>query len=72
MKKNQNYVKSHFVINDQAFKHIFIYLAGLTQMLGGVMRMLGYDETRLAGMGVNMVIIVMIMMIIVMMIMMVM
>ena len=44
--------------------NIFIYLAGLTQMLGGVMRMLGYDETRLAGMGVNMVIIVMMMMII--------
>ena len=36
-------------------------------MLGGVMRVLGYDETRLAGMGVNMVIIVMMMMMMIMM-----
>ena len=39
----------------------YLYVAGLSQMLGGVMRMLGYDETRLAGMGVNMVTIVMMM-----------
>ena len=39
-------------------------------MLGGVMRMLGYDETRLAGMGVNMVIIIMMMIMMMMIIMM--
>ena len=45
-------------------------MAGLTQMLGGVMRMLGYDETRLAGMGVNMVTIMMMMMMMMMIMMM--